>query len=49
MYKKPLLRKKDRSFERWLGVDGNGVKQVFRMPAAISQDEADNRMGERLG
>lgn len=46
MYKKPLQRKKDGSFERWLGVDGNGVKQVFRMPAAISQDEADKRWRE---
>jgi hypothetical protein len=46
MYKKPLQRKKDGSFERWLGVDGNGVKQVFRMPAAISQDEANKRWRE---
>lgn len=46
MYKKPLQRKKDGSFERWLGVDARGVKQVFRMPAEISQAEANQRMGE---
>lgn len=46
MYKKPLQRKKDGSFERWLGVDARGVKQVFRMPAEISQAEADRRWQE---
>lgn len=46
MYKKTLQRKKDGSFERWLGVNVQGVKQVFRMPAEISQTEADRRMGE---
>jgi hypothetical protein len=46
MYKKTLQRKKDGSFERWLGVDARGVKQVFRMPAEISQDEAERRWRE---
>lgn len=46
MYKKTLQRKKDGSFERWLGVDARGVKQVFRMPAEISQDAAERRCRE---
>lgn len=46
MYKKTLQRKKDGSFERWLGVDARGVKQVFRMPAEISQAEAERRWRE---
>ncbi|MGI8981877.1 MAG: hypothetical protein ACR2FY_21815 [Pirellulaceae bacterium] len=41
MYKKPLQRKMDGSFERWLGANSQGVKQVFRMPAEISQAEAE--------
>jgi hypothetical protein len=43
VYEKPLTRKKDGSFERWLGVDYKGTKQVFRMPAEISQEEAERR------
>jgi hypothetical protein len=46
VYKKPLQRKKDGSFERWLGVDARGVEQVFRMPAEISQAEAERRWRE---
>ena len=34
MYEKSLKRKKDGSFERWLGVNLSGTKQVFRMSAA---------------
>lgn len=43
MYEKSLKRKKDGSFERWLGVNLRGTKQVFRMSAAISQEEAEWR------
>lgn len=46
MYDKPLSRKRDGSFERWLGVDFKGTKQVFRMPAEISQEEADRRWSQ---
>lgn len=46
MYEKPLTRKRDGSFERWLGISSEGVKQVFRMPAAISQEEAERRWGQ---
>lgn len=46
MYDKPLTRKRDGSFERWLGISSEGVKQVFRMPAAISQEEAERRWSQ---
>ncbi len=43
MYDKPLKRKSDGRFERWLGVNLGCTKQVFRLPAQISQEEADWR------
>ena len=46
MYRKPLERKKNGSFERWLGINDHGVKQVFRLPASISQQEAEHRVAQ---
>jgi hypothetical protein len=43
-YSKVVERKKDGSFERWIGEHSPGKRTVFRLSADISQDEAERRI-----